>query len=238
MAWGRLHDGANSAGKLLALSDAAWRMWGCGLIYCQANLTDGFIPDHAIEAFGVRARNKRAVVDELCASLVPGKGPLWHRVAGGYQVHDYLDWNDDRETVLKGREQSAARMARYRERLRSLSGAGVTHNRTRNTTQNKRRSFGGSTSTTTPVPSEQGTAPLARRDARDVWKVAMAIGHAVFEDLPDACDADRTEEFKVRCALQDIDYAARGGDQDRPLYARALEYVAGVRARRKVKAAS
>src|SRR5436190_130263 len=100
MPWGRLDDQGNGNAKLLALSDAAWRMWGCGLIYCQAKLTDGFIPAPIIETFGVKAQNKKKVAAELCAVLVPGKGPLWKEVSGGYQIHDYLDWNDSREKVL------------------------------------------------------------------------------------------------------------------------------------------
>lgn len=114
MAWGRLNDRANGDAKLLALTDAAWRMWGCGLIYCQANLTDGFIPDHAVHSFGVRAKNKAAVIGELCRSLVPGKGPLWHPVENGYQVHDYLDWNDSREDIIAERERNRQRVERFR----------------------------------------------------------------------------------------------------------------------------
>lgn len=114
MAWGRLHDQANANAKLLALSDAAWRMWGCGLIYCQCNLTDGFIPEHAIHTFGVRAKNKQAVADELCRVLVPGKGPCWRRVDGGYEVHDYLDWNDSRADILEGRQRARERLTKHR----------------------------------------------------------------------------------------------------------------------------
>jgi hypothetical protein len=114
MAWGRLHDQANANAKLLALSDAAWRMWGCGLIYCQCNLTDGFIPEHAIHTFGVRARNKEAVAEELCRVLVPGKASCWHKVDGGYQVHDYLDWNDSRDDVLEGRQRARDRLTKHR----------------------------------------------------------------------------------------------------------------------------
>ena len=88
MAYGRIHDEAASNGKLLALSDAAWRMWGNGLIYCQVNLTDGSIPSHAIHTFGVRARNKAKVAAELCAPQIPGKAPLWVAVDGGFQIHD------------------------------------------------------------------------------------------------------------------------------------------------------
>lgn len=85
------------------------------MIYCQANLTDGFIPQHAIESFGVRARNKATVAEELCRSLVPGKGPLWVRVDGGFQVHDYLDWNEARGTILAERASAKARMALIRD---------------------------------------------------------------------------------------------------------------------------
>lgn len=116
MAWGRLHDQANANAKLLALSDSAWRMWGCGLIYCQGNLTDGFIPDHAIHTFGVRARNKEAVAEELCRVLVPGKGPCWRKVEGGFQVHDYLDWNDSRDEVLEGRQRARDRLTKHRSK--------------------------------------------------------------------------------------------------------------------------
>jgi 5-methylcytosine-specific restriction endonuclease McrA len=113
MPWGRLDDRANGNGKLLALSDAAWRMWGCGLIHCQAQLTDGFIAEAVIFTFGVKAKNKRAVADELCTALIPGRGPLWHKVEGGYQVHDYLDWNDSKETVDHRRMLEKRRLALF-----------------------------------------------------------------------------------------------------------------------------
>lgn len=92
------------------------------MIYCQANLTDGFIPAHAIESFGVRARNKSTVADELCRALVPGKGPLWHRVDDGFQIHDYLEWNDSREEILKERERTKNRVQSFRNRKRGNGG--------------------------------------------------------------------------------------------------------------------
>lgn len=50
------------------------------------------------------------------------------------------------------------------------------------------------------------------------------------EQVPDR--RDWTEEFKVRCGQQGINYGALN-DEGRPLYARALEYVEGVRDRRR-----
>lgn len=147
MPFGRLHEEAAGDSKLLALSDAAWRMWGMGLIYCQKNLTDGFIPAHAVQSFGVRGfdvdailsavsalglpqrlwasvngairglfRTTNTIATELCTAQVPGKAPLWERVDGGYQVHDYLQWNDSKDEILKARAEGKDRVRRYRER--------------------------------------------------------------------------------------------------------------------------
>jgi hypothetical protein len=114
MPWGRLDDNASGNGKLLALSDAAFRMWAMGLVYCQRNLTDGFIPAHAIDAFGVRASNKRRVADELCTPQMADRASVWRKTEGGYQVHDYLDWNDSRADVLKARADSRRRVRKFR----------------------------------------------------------------------------------------------------------------------------
>jgi hypothetical protein len=122
VAWARIDDRANGNAKLIALSDAAWRMWGCGLIFAQANLTDGFIASGAIATFGVKARDRRKVINELCRSLVKGKAPLWHRVDGGYQIHDYLQWNESREAILRERERAKSRADRFRRRFNDQAG--------------------------------------------------------------------------------------------------------------------
>lgn len=115
MPFGRLHEEAAGDSKLLALSDAAWRMWGMGLIYCQKNLTDGFIPAGAIHLWGVRAKHPHRVAEELCTPQVPGKGALWERAADGFIVHDYLQWNDSKADILKMRSDAKDRIARWRE---------------------------------------------------------------------------------------------------------------------------
>ncbi len=127
MPWGRLDDKANANPKLRLLSDAAWRMWGCGLIYCQDNLTDGFIPEGMVYEFGVKARNIPAIVQELLGVKIPGKGPLWHRDTGGYRVHDYHDWNDHSDTVRRERQMAKDRLQRHRERRRNGARNAVSH---------------------------------------------------------------------------------------------------------------
>lgn len=116
MPFGRLHEEAAGESKLLALSDAAWRMWAMGLIYCQKNLTDGFIDAFAIATFGVRDRNLDRVAEELCKPQVRGRAPLWAKVEGGFEVHDYLQWNDSKEEILAGRSKAKDRVGRWRQR--------------------------------------------------------------------------------------------------------------------------
>lgn len=116
MPFGRLHEEAAGEDKLLILSDAAWRMWGMGLIYCQKNLTDGFIDERALTLWGIKAKDPRRVATELCQEQVKGRAPLWARVEGGFEVHDYLQWNDSKEDILKARADGKERIRKFRER--------------------------------------------------------------------------------------------------------------------------
>jgi len=145
MPWARIDDRANSDAKLLALSDPAFRMWVAGLIFCQANLTDGFIPEHAINSFGVRARGKAPLIRELTSGIL-GKRPLWQETDGGWEINDFLSWNDSREEVLKQRAKNKHRVDKFRSRL---NGTGA-RNDVRNALQtaNERHSHPASTTTT------------------------------------------------------------------------------------------
>ncbi len=101
MAWVRIHDGALTHPKIVGLSDAAFRLWVWGLSYCQQHLTDGWIPVASLPSKGKPD------------SLVTAR--LWRESdRGGYDVHDYLEWNDSKESVLKKRASLRERVTRYR----------------------------------------------------------------------------------------------------------------------------
>lgn len=106
MAWVRLHDAALTHPKLSGLVSLShpFTLWIWGLSYCQMHLTDGLIPKAAVDS-----RAKRAI-NELI------ERGLWKPHDIGYKVHDYLDWNDARESVLKKRSEAKERMATSRER--------------------------------------------------------------------------------------------------------------------------
>ena len=99
MPWARIDDRANSDAKLLALSDSAYRLWVAGLIFCNFNLTDGFIPSEALQYLGVKS------AQHLVKHLV--SAGLWDEVEGGWEVHDYLNHNKSASEVRRTQAERA-----------------------------------------------------------------------------------------------------------------------------------
>jgi hypothetical protein len=79
--------------KMLKAGPAACWLWACGLGYCQEGMTDGHIPEAAVDFLGVRDARPLAVVLEQVG--------LWDRVDDGWQVHDYHDHNKPAEEVRR-----------------------------------------------------------------------------------------------------------------------------------------
>ncbi len=123
--WTRIDDGAPASPKLLKAGPVASWFWVCGLCYCGRHLTDGFIPEEALPTLGsVRYAKVEAAV------LV--KVGLWERVAGGYQVHDFLDFNESRAETLARRDT----MREQRRKAGLASGFSRRKNKGQNTERN------------------------------------------------------------------------------------------------------
>lgn len=107
MSWARIHDSALNSPKLVKLFKASdpLHLWVWGLTYCQLHLTDGAIPIEAIPHGGVKAAE--ALIERR----------LWEASEGGYQIHDYLDWNESKEVISKKRASSRERVTRFRTRV-------------------------------------------------------------------------------------------------------------------------
>jgi len=90
--------------KVVGLSDKAFRLWVWGLSYSQQHLTDGLLVQAAIPSRLARAK------DDLI------RVQLWDRHIAGFLIHDYLDWNDSRDTVLKKRDGLKTRVNNFRRR--------------------------------------------------------------------------------------------------------------------------
>jgi hypothetical protein len=92
--------------KVDALTDGAFRLHVAGLLYCAKNLTDGFIDERRV------SRLTRTYKPAYLAELVDAA--MWLRVLGGYDLHDYLDWNKGKAWWDEKREKDAKRKAEWR----------------------------------------------------------------------------------------------------------------------------
>ena len=100
MAWMRFDDGGIDHPKFLALSHAAFRLWVEGCCYCNKHLTDGLLSRLALKGFRYSSRNR---IEELLSVS------LWENHPVGFKVHDFLDFNDSRDVVLRKREEARSR---------------------------------------------------------------------------------------------------------------------------------
>lgn len=102
MSWLQLDDNMPDHPKVAALTDTAFRHHIEGLSYCARLLTDGFIP--AKVAADITTPK---TLLELESEQLPGRAALWERAAGGWAIHDYLEYNLSRVQVLDRREKKS-----------------------------------------------------------------------------------------------------------------------------------
>jgi hypothetical protein len=91
-------------GPALALA-----LFVAGLSYAREHLTDGFVPDQFVASCGL-VQTPQSVARVLSSRAVR----LWHKTRGGYQIHDYHDWNQKASEVKEKREADRRRKAAQR----------------------------------------------------------------------------------------------------------------------------
>ena len=91
--WVKLSDDWLRNKKIRAAGRDARDLWLAGITYCNASDTKGFIPDYDLELVAVEAGvpATEAVMERLFDTRITGN-PLWHIVPGGWQIHDYTDF--------------------------------------------------------------------------------------------------------------------------------------------------
>lgn len=104
MAWVKLDDQAPRKDKMLRAGPAACWLWVCGIAHSQSQLTDGVITFAALPMIGVAGVSR---CKKLAETLVSAR--LFDRITEGYRVHDYLDHNPSRASVLAKRAEDAER---------------------------------------------------------------------------------------------------------------------------------
>lgn len=109
MPWVRFDDQFPIHRKVDILSDAAFRLHVSAVCWCARNLTDGFIATAELRSV-TRARKPDKVVAELVRSGV------WRETGGGWEIHDYLEFQPSREKVDRERKAKAERQKRWSEK--------------------------------------------------------------------------------------------------------------------------
>jgi hypothetical protein len=107
--WVRVDDQHPDHPKVIAAGPMAAWLNVCGWCYAARYLTDGFIP-----AGQVRRLADVPDADVLARRLV--EVGLWEDAAGGFVIHDYLEYNPSRAKVTAERAAAAERSARSRKR--------------------------------------------------------------------------------------------------------------------------
>ncbi|MFE3572413.1 hypothetical protein ACFXON_23635, partial [Bacillus subtilis] len=114
MTWFKVDDGFWSHPKVAALSDAAVALWVRAGSYSCQHLTDGHVARSVLRMLG-----EASAVAELVEC------GLWMEVAGGYEFHDWAEYQETGEAVKRRREQARDRQRKARQaREEKRSGKG------------------------------------------------------------------------------------------------------------------
>lgn len=109
MSWAKLDDRYDDGRKIRQAWHAHPRAVGLhamAITYCARNETNGRIDDlWLVEKLPVK-RDRDVVLQALVEI------GLFDRIDGGYEVHDYLDYNDSREVLAERRRRDAERKGR------------------------------------------------------------------------------------------------------------------------------
>ena len=107
MPWFKVDDRLHAHPKAQDVVDSrpsAMGLWALAGSWCAAMLTDGLVPKRQVSRLGFKPADARALVD--CG--------LWHEAEGGYQFHDWQEYQPTREQVEGERTAARERMRRKR----------------------------------------------------------------------------------------------------------------------------
>jgi hypothetical protein len=143
MAWVKLDDQWYDHPKLLDLPLEAVGLWVIGLTYSNRYLTDGYVPKAGVSRVVAKPeRQARHLVER----------GLWHPVEGGWQIHDYLDYQPSAEAE-KDKRRKRAEAGRAGGRASAKARARPTVEPNDQATAEANRSANGQATGLNPVPS-------------------------------------------------------------------------------------
>lgn len=128
MTWSRFDDAAPKSPKALAAGNEAWTLWAAAVMYCNRQLTDGYVTLAALATdclpVPISMAKARKLAERLCdeAKVTPEGAGLFERIGKDkWKVHDFEHWNPLKAEV-EARRQSERE--RKRGRVPSSPGSG------------------------------------------------------------------------------------------------------------------
>lgn len=116
--WIKVYNSLPSHPKSVLAGDRAMWLHVCGLCYSNEHLTDGFIAEHVLPVVAPGVQNP----GQLAAKLV--SADLWHKVDGGWCIHDYGEVQRSADEIRERRAEDAARKRRTRSGVSERSPRG------------------------------------------------------------------------------------------------------------------
>jgi len=103
MTWAKLDDQFYLNPKNAPIDRDEQDLYIAGLVYCNGQLTDGFIHESKLMQLYIWAKlpfeaNALANAQAIASRLLEHE--MWEIASNGYQVHDFLDWNPSKSEVL------------------------------------------------------------------------------------------------------------------------------------------
>lgn len=185
MAWFKLDDQFWSHPKTLQLSDAAVALWARAGSYSCAHLTDGFISEAVLRR---QLGGSKKAVREL-TTVAPGyEHAFWQLVDGGYQFHDWHEYQEASGSVKKRRSNA-------RERMRSVR---ANRGRTESEQDAKFSKSSPNPDPTRPDPSSTKKRDNAASGARlsDDWRPSTELRAWAAEKTPHVNWPAETDTFR------------------------------------------
>jgi hypothetical protein len=226
--WVKLDDGFPEHSKILAAGPYGLAVHVRALCWAARNLSDGYLPAAAVKTFTAdfgEIRGRHRARKETVESLV--SLGIWEQEAGGYRIHDYLDFNPSKSEVLAGREKVSGRVKDWRDRKRNATGNAVTrHHVTPSVTplQMKCNAVGNAAPVPGPLPSPTGNEEVISEGGETRSRTPAFSGVAVGRDPfgPDTLPEVRAAAEKRR--LGDAWFESAGVSRKPEPWLTALSY--------------
>ncbi|MCW2785218.1 MAG: hypothetical protein JWP74_1735 [Marmoricola sp.] len=168
MPWFKIDDNLGFHHKVIAAGNPAMGLWVRAGSICAQQLTDGFVPDHMVNALGTKAQ---------AAKLI--ETGLWDAAEGGYRFHGWAERQPSKADVEAERAAAANRMREFRAKKKGTTqnaSPQVEAPRAEDVQPNERRTNGevremfGNPDPTQPIPSRPD--PIEVRSTTAVAVVA------------------------------------------------------------------